>query len=200
MSRFDTYKEMLKAILVDFHKKNPIKIGLSKEELRQRLPKVDYIFFQTALEETISQGITEVDKDRVRLKDIANRKDTDIETIKGQVITRLLSSGLTPPSLKELAIELKLDIALLREVMERLIYEGDLTKIKTDLYFPREVIDRLKQEVVQHIKDKGGLSPNDFKALFNVSRKYMIPLLEYLDEIRLTIRTGDIRVLRGNAL
>lgn len=200
MSRFDNYKEMIKTILVDFHKKNPIKIGLSKEELRQRLPKVDYSCFQAALDEAVSQGIIEVDKDRVRLKEVVNREDNDIEAIKGQVITRLLESGLTPPSLKELATGLKLEIALLKEVMERLIYEGNLIKIKADLYFHREVIDKLKQEVVEHIKEKGGLSPNDFKALFNVSRKYMIPLLEYLDEIRLTIRTGDIRVLRGNIL
>ena len=69
--------------------------------------------------------------------------------------------------------------------------------MKGDLYFHREIMERIKEGVVSHLKEKKEMMPTDFRSIFEVSRKYMIPILEHLDEIKLTIRVGDKRVLRS---
>ena len=70
-------------------------------------------------------------------------------------------------------------------------------KVKGDLYFHSDVIDDLKNKVRSYLAEKKEMTPSEFKSVLDLSRKYMIPLLEYLDEIKLTIRTGDKRILRN---
>jgi selenocysteine-specific elongation factor len=70
-------------------------------------------------------------------------------------------------------------------------------KIKGDMYFHRDVIEDLKRMVIAYLTQKKEMTPSDFKSSLDLSRKYMIPLLEYLDEIKLTIRVGDKRILRS---
>ncbi len=81
--------------------------------------------------------------------------------------------------------------------MERLTYKGKIVKIKGEMYFHRDIIENIKQKVTGYLKEKGEMAPTDFRTLFDISRKYMIPVLEYLDEIKLTIRSGDKRILRS---
>jgi selenocysteine-specific elongation factor len=78
-----------------------------------------------------------------------------------------------------------------------LSFEGKAVKIKGDMYFHRDAIDDLKQKAIAYLTATREMTPSDFKSVVDVSRKYMIPLLEYLDEIKLTIRTGDKRILRS---
>jgi selenocysteine-specific elongation factor len=59
---------------------------------------------------------------------------------------------------------------------------------------------RFRDGVVSLLKERGEASPSEIKSVFNISRKYLIPLLEYLDEIKVTIRKGDKRVLRESSV
>ena len=94
MDWFNGYKNMLKACVEDFHKKNPLKVGLSKEELRTKLPKVEPVIFQAALDQFIHQGLIETDKDKVRLKGISQTNDKDISAIREAFLIKLLEYGL----------------------------------------------------------------------------------------------------------
>ena len=107
--------------------------------------------------------------------------------------------GLTPPLTGELADELRIKESSLRDMLERLVYEAKVVRVKDDMYFSSHRIEELKETVREELSRKREMLPADFKTIFGLSRKYMIPLLEYLDEIKLTIRTGDKRVLRGGA-
>ena len=64
------------------------------------------------------------------------------------------------------------------------------------MYFHAGVIEELKKKVTDHLEKHKEMMPSDFKNITGVSRKYMIPLLEYFDETKLTIRSGDKRLLR----
>ncbi|HOC45523.1 MAG TPA: SelB C-terminal domain-containing protein, partial [Syntrophorhabdaceae bacterium] len=57
--------------------------------------------------------------------------------------------------------------------------------------------EELKRKAIDFLKQHQEMGPSDFKAELNLSRKFLIPLLEYLDQIKLTIRKGDKRVMRG---
>ena len=197
LTSFTEFKDRLRQILHDFHEKNPIKIGISKEELRTRLPKVEPQVFQSALDECIALGGVEVEKDKVKESGLSRLPDKDREGFGDDILRRLHEHGLTVPTLKELVAETGKPEKEVRDILGRLVFEGKVVKIKGDLYFDTQAVDDLKERVTAHLRSKKEMTPADFRSMFDLSRKYMIPILEYLDEIKLTIRVGDKRVLRG---
>jgi selenocysteine-specific elongation factor len=133
----------------------------------------------------------------VRIKGAEVSVDQNAEVLKDTLVKKLLKYGFTPPALKDLALDTGQKEGYVRDVLERLVYEGKVVRIKGDMYFHKDTIDALKEKVITYLKEKKEMTPSDFKSVLDLSRKYLIPLLEYLDEVKLTIRTGDKRVLRG---
>ncbi len=195
--RLRTYKKMLKDLLREFREKNPLKVGMSREELRTRLPDVDQQVFQTALEELVQEREVEIEKDRARLAGSAP-KDRAVDKLEG-IVKILEAQGLTPPTTTEMMQQLNITEGNLKDMLERLVYQGKIVKVRADMYFGSANIEQLKQTVKDQLMQKKEMLPADFKAVLGLSRKYMIPLLEYLDTIKLTIRTGDKRVLRSGS-
>jgi selenocysteine-specific elongation factor len=76
------------------------------------------------------------------------------------------------------------------------VQEGTLLKVKDDLYFCMEHITQLKKKLVEYFEENKELAPGDFKKMTDISRKYLIPLLEYFDREKITMRVGDKRLLR----
>ena len=109
----------------------------------------------------------------------------------------LYSRGkLQPPTVKEVAAELGVSENELKPVLQVLTKEGTLVKVKEDLYFHRQALEELEQKTVVHLQQNKELTPAQFKDISQVSRKFAIPLLEYFDGKKLTMRVGDKRVLR----
>ena len=75
--------------------------------------------------------------------------------------------------------------------------QGKLIKLKEDLLIHAEPLEGLKERLVSYLKEKGKISTQELKALIGASRKYVIPIAEYFDRIKLTLRVGDERILRG---
>lgn len=193
---FRQYEKTLEKELDTFFAKNPQKVGMSKEELRSKLPEAPQAVFHRALMELVSKGTFEVEKDMVKLKRAPEREE--IERLEEKVEELLLESGLMPPSLKELSLSLSLPESYLRDILERLIRKGKILKVRSDMFFHREPFETFKEKCLASLKEKREMGIQDFKQIFDLSRKYLIPLVEYLDSIRLTIRVGEKRILRGN--
>ncbi|MBW1731880.1 MAG: SelB C-terminal domain-containing protein, partial [Deltaproteobacteria bacterium] len=82
------------------------------------------------------------------------------------------------------------------EVLEVMLKEGVLIKVKEDLYFHAKAIEDLKNRLVTFLKKEGEITTPQFKDMTGASRKYTIPLIEYFDKSQVTVRVGDNRVLR----
>ncbi|MEM4722032.1 MAG: SelB C-terminal domain-containing protein, partial [Candidatus Methanomethylicaceae archaeon] len=106
---------------------------------------------------------------------------------------------LTPPTLKEVEAALKLPLSRLQPLLKVLVNDGRLVKIKEDLYFHQEAINRLKARLTEFLRHNGEITVLQFKDLTQTSRKFTIPLLEYLDATRFTVRVGEARRLREGA-
>ena len=194
---YETLKGDVLHCLEGFHARSPMALGLSKEELKTKLPKpMGSRLFQLLLQEMIQTNRVIVEGERIRLSDhrISVREDL-LERLE-----RTVEEGeLTPPSLREMAERSSMDPQDLKNHLELLVNRGVLIRVKGDLYFHRDAILRLKEALVDFIRDNREITTSQFKDLTKVSRKFAIPLLEYFDGAKVTIRVGDTRILRGES-
>jgi selenocysteine-specific elongation factor len=181
--------------LTRYHKKFPLKVGLIKEELRSRTAGADNAkLFNHLILQLAREGMIVQEKEVIRLKGHEVTLAQDQEKTRQKLEALYLKSGLQPPYFQE--IKGKFPGNTSTEVLEVMVKEGAILKIKEDLYFHHRAIDRLKLTLVEFLKNHGEITTPQFKDMTGASRKYTIPLIEYFDRIQLTVRVGDTRVLR----
>jgi selenocysteine-specific elongation factor len=178
-----------------YHKDFPLRSGLPKEELRSRItgarnPK----FFNFILNNLTQDGKVALEKDVVRLEGHRITLARDQQETRQELETLYLDSGLQPPYFKEIRDKFPGNTAA--EILEVMVKEGVLLKVKEDLYFHSQVVAELKQKLVDFLKQHQEINTPQFKEMTDASRKYTIPLLEYFDLTHVTVRVGDNRVLR----
>ncbi|BBO81202.1 selenocysteine-specific translation factor [Desulfosarcina ovata subsp. sediminis] len=194
---FDQLKTLSHDVLEQYHQRNPLKPGISKEELKSKFPrKANAKLFTQVLNRMIKDQQLVLEDDTVRLATHTVSLQVDQEVVKQQIADIYRQSGLTPPYFREITADLEMDAKSARGVLELLIGEGVLIKVKEDLYYDSRVIEKLKEKLVAHILEKGEISTPEFKDMTGASRKYVIPLIEHFDATNVTIRVGDIRKLR----
>ncbi|MBU4033646.1 MAG: SelB C-terminal domain-containing protein, partial [Proteobacteria bacterium] len=195
---FEGLSASTQKILADFHRDNSMKPGLSKEELRSRLHgDLDQRLFQLLLNTLVKQGTLVVDESVVRLASHQVSLKADAQSIRAEMEIFYGEAGLTPPTVRELQERFaKYSAPLVREVLDLLVREQVLVKISEDLYFPGKALAELQEKLVAFIKKDGEIDAPRFKNLTGLTRKFSIPLLEYFDKIKVTIRVGDKRLLR----
>ena len=171
-----------------------MKSGLAKEELRTKLP-ADVRLFQTLLNELVQLREVVIERDKLRLPS-HQITSTDEKGLVRRVEEALRKADLQPPSARELSEEWSEDEKGVQAILEHLVHEGVLIRIKSGMYFHRECIERFREKLVNHLKRHQEITTPQLKEITGVSRKFTIPLIEYFDQIRLTLRLGDKRVLR----
>jgi len=183
-------------LLGEFHAAQPLKPGMSREEFKQRLgAEVDQKLFAHLLRKLTDENKVEVDKDLIRLAGHQVRLAGGQEALRARMEKAWQEGGWTPPLFKEFAE--KEDPKQARQVLQVLINEGVMVKVKEDLYFHAEPLADLEARYIAFLKKEGEIDPGGFKNLTGLTRKFSIPLLEHFDKMKFTIRVGDKRVLRG---
>ncbi len=196
MREYGRLKEVTLQQLKEFHQRFPMKSGLAKEELRTKLPsEVDVKLFQILLNGLVQSKEVILEKDKLRLPE-HQISSADQKGLVKRVEEAILGGGLQPPSFKELAEEWSEDEEEVRSVLEHLVHEGILVKIKSGMYFHRVRFGQLREALIAYLKRHREITTPQFKELTGASRKYAIPLIEYFDQIKLTLRLGEKRVLR----
>jgi selenocysteine-specific elongation factor len=180
-----------------FHRANPLLEGMSKEDLRVRAaPKASTELFRAALEGLAAAGKLSVSGDLVRRAGREIALQPEEARAKEQIAAEFVRAGLTVPSVKEVLARLSVEVRRAQKILQILLREKVLVKVSADLIFHREAIERLRQLLADYKKQKGErLSIAAFKEMTGISRKYAIPLLEYLDREKVTNRVGDERVI-----
>ncbi|MEW6185588.1 MAG: selenocysteine-specific translation elongation factor [Thermodesulfobacteriota bacterium] len=181
--------------LTKYHQANPLKAGLIKEELKSRLPQIrESKLFNFLLAQLAERRILVQEKELVRLIGHKVQLKEDQQEVRDSLEKIYRSSGLQPPYFKEVAE--KFNKGQPKQVLELMVKEGKLVKVKEDLFFHRQAIDDLKKNLIRWLREKGEITTPEFKDLTGASRKYTIPLLEYFDSLQVTMRVEDKRLLR----
>jgi selenocysteine-specific elongation factor len=194
----DTFKTETSGYLKNYHKVNPLKTGMSKEELKSKFPAVlSTRLFNLMLNQMIKDNTIASEDNVVRMVSHKVSLGADQADIKKKVLNAYLDNGLTPPYFKELKKSFDIETSLAKDVLMLLMDEGMIVKVKEDLYFDANAVKDLQKRLIDFLKTHGEMSTPQFKEMTGVSRKYLIPLIEYFDAQNVTIRIGDIRKLRN---
>ena len=187
------------AILTHFHNENPLKEGIVKEELRSRLYQgLEPKLFQLMINSLAKEGKILQEGATVRLAGHQVALKEDEEAARREMGDLLAKSALSPPTKKEIVTELShYSKTLTLQVLELMVRDQQVIRVSEELYFDQGAMAGLQANLLQHLTKEGEIDAQGFKALTGLSRKYSIPLLEYFDKMKLTIRVGDKRVLRG---
>ena len=200
----DWYNKVREAItdtLKQFHTEQPLKLGMSREELRTKLPdKIELDAYSQILQNLMAEGIVSAggEGEQVRLTSHTIKLSEAHETIKQQIEAIYLSTGFSTPLPEDTFSKWSKEARIAKETFDVLVETGVLIQADEKVFFHQKTIDKARELIIQHIRSHGKLTLSDCRNLLQTSRKYMLPLLYYFDEAGVTRRVGDDRVLRGD--
>jgi selenocysteine-specific elongation factor len=175
-----------------FHKKNSLVGGIAKEELREQV-KASAEVFAEGLAGLAREKKIETAGDLVRLPGHGVVMKDDEAASKREIEAAFATTGLKVPALHEVIAALKVDKARAQKIVTLLLRDRVLVKISDELVFHRGALEELRRQIAAQKAKSSKMDVAKFKELTGVSRKYAIPLLEYLDRERVTKRVGDAR-------
>ncbi|HSI88993.1 MAG TPA: selenocysteine-specific translation elongation factor [Pyrinomonadaceae bacterium] len=188
------------AAIERFHQSEPLASGISRETLRgvagRRVPGavVDGVIDRMASEESLR-----IHGELISAAAHSIELSAEEESAKGALIKIYSNAGLAPQklddSIGDAAARSGIPASTVRKVFNLLVKQGDLRKVTEEFYFGADAIDQLTEKLRQFDASSADrtIDVSAFKDLAGISRKYAIPLLEYFDRERVTVRTGDKR-------
>jgi selenocysteine-specific elongation factor len=183
---FETMRDHLVETVREFHRTNPLAPGIAKEDLRSReLPGAPAFLLDELLPHIVG-NLVHLPGHQVALKD-------DEEQARAAIERAFEQAGLATPALAEVLVKSGVEPARARALLAILLREKKLVRIGEDLVFHHAAIQTLRAMLAG--RKPARFTVGDFKTWTGVSRKYAIPLLEFLDRERITRRDGDARVI-----
>jgi selenocysteine-specific elongation factor len=193
----DELESRLLAALAAFHQRERLLPGMPRGALRGALPDNTAAGgFELMLERLAAANRIAVEGKLVRLLDHIPTLSDREETIATRIRADAASAGLEPPTPREWAEEIGMDLEALRGVLAHLEREGSLVRTPGDLWFDRAAVDELRERVMAHLAEHQSLDTPAYKSLIGTTRKYAVPLMEFFDAEHLTLRAGETRILR----
>jgi len=190
-----SFEQLMSALwneVAEFHKKNPLVAGISKEELRDKL-QIRVEIFAAAIDALLREKKVQVTGELVHLPGRGVVMKDDEAQSKEIIEKAFAAAGLKVPSLKEVLTGLKVDKVRAQKIVTLLLRDKSLVKLSDDLVFHQSALADLRRRVAVLKGTTPKIDVARFKDLTGVSRKYAIPLLEYLDREHVTRRVGDER-------
>lgn len=188
---FEGRLEEAQHLLREFHRAAPLQPGMGREDLRTKLfPGAPAILMEAVL--AAAPGIV-AEGETVRLASHRVALKADEEDALRKIENSFEEAGLAVPSTQEVLVRSGVEPTRARTLLQMLLRQQRLVRVGDELVFHRTALDRLKALLAER---KGArFQVAEFKDWTGVSRKYAIPLLEFLDRQRLTRREGEYRLV-----
>ena len=182
---WNTLKNKVSLALHTYHSQYPLRRGAPIQEVRSRLGVSQPVYLRVVARLTAEDYLVE-EGPYLRLPDHQVSLTQQMEQQVSAYIKALEQEPYSPPS----------DRPLDPELLSVLIDEGKVVKVNESVVFAASAYQEMADRIIQHLKANGSITVAEGRTMFNTSRKYILPLLEYLDQQRVTRRVGDERVLR----
>lgn len=196
-NHYQKVRQQLVRHVEEFHAQFPLKSGITKEELRKKLPAaLPQSMFQRLLEELSAEGTIDIEQNLIRRQTHRIRLTPRQEEIKAKIERMYQNARFQPPNKKEAFQKIGAPEKEGEAMFSLLLSEKVLLRVEDDVYYHHKVFAEMTAKIIEHLKQHQEISIGDVKNLFDISRKYSVPVMAYLDAEQITLRKGDIRVLR----
>ncbi|HBB96574.1 MAG TPA: selenocysteine-specific translation elongation factor [Blastocatellia bacterium] len=197
---FDEVNRHIAVEVAAHHQREPLSRGLSKEILRERFfGGASAETFRAMMAELEKRGSFVVEKEIVRLPEHTRQLSDEDARVQDSLEKMFRDAGLSAPNLADVFAKagLKPSDPRGRKILQLLIDSGALVKVHGEMFFHKSALDELVKKLRAHAQQTSdrAIDVGAFKDLAGISRKYAIPLLEYLDRQRVTRREGERRVI-----
>ena len=188
--------EEIEKILKVYHVGNPLKAGMPKEEIKNKIfgKNIKQKIYDEILMLMESRNAIKVYEKSVCLYDFRIQYTMEQEKLKTNILTAYASGRYNPPKYSDLVINEK-DKKTFKMVFDSLMDNEELVKIAEDCIFTKQHYENSKVIVVNYIKENGSISASSARGVFDTSRKFAVALLEHFDNIKLTKRVENDRIL-----
>ena len=187
--------QLLKA-LEDFHAQAPMRPGVQRAALLGVLPpNVPTEIAEATLASMQADGIIALEGDQVRAKTHQPKIDEATQRLLDRLLADAQQAGLEPTAAREWAESINVTLERFRDLVAHLERQSLLVRAPGELWFDQAVVNKLKEEVVAYFHNHETIDTQAYKSLIGTTRRTAMPLMELLDELRVTRRQGDLRVL-----
>ncbi len=185
-------------LIRQYHRDNPLKPGLDKEELRGMLrlrinPKV----LNLTMDGLLKKKQIEADASKLRLPGFKAAGGKINDEVKDRIVEAIRKGGTQPPVREELPALFSISDKDARDLLKLLADDGRTIRINDSLHLDKEVVSCIRNDLQKFLGEKKEITMAEFRDLARTSRKFAVPIMEYFDSQKLTQRIGDKRVLRG---
>ena len=197
----DSWQSLLTRIteaLSTYHQANPLRAGVSHNELRPRVEgKPPAGFFEHAIDHLLSEKVLASVGPLLRLAEHRIRFSGDQGRIREEILDLLRAARAAPPDLNEIGVHLAQDAAEVHAVAAAMQAMGEIVRLDENLVFLPRTLEEIEQGLDGYLQRNREMSVSAFRDLVGTTRKYAVPLLNYFDNKGVTVRKGDVRVLAG---
>jgi selenocysteine-specific elongation factor len=185
-------------LVKQYHKDNPLKPGLDKEELKSAVrvrlsPKV----LNMTVDGLVKKKQLEAEGSKLRIPGFKAAGGKINDEVKNRIVEAIKKGGSQPPVREELPQLFGISDRDAKDLLKLLADEGRTVRINDSLHLDREILEKVREDLKKHLAEKKEITMAEFRDLARTSRKFAVPLMEYFDSQKLTQRVGDKRVLRG---
>jgi len=179
----------------EFQQSNPLAPGLIREELKGYFPEANPEALGEAVNLLKNAGKVDFDGETIRLSGRSPELSPELRALRDRILKRLREAGPQPPEMAELIQEFKTDKGNLEKILRLLVRQGALVRVGEGLFYPVPTLKEIERKLVEYLQKGVTVEVPKFKELFGITRKWAIPLLEYFDANRVTLRVGNARKL-----
>ncbi len=197
-SHLADFEKRVLQVVGDYHKTNPLKPGIDKEELKGLIklrfhPRV----LAVTVDGLVKRKQLEAEGSKLKVPGFRAGMGQDQGELKIKIVDAIRKGGAQPPVREELPELFKITDKDARDLLKLLAEEGSISRVNDSIYLARETLEKMRQDLMKYLQEKKEITVAEFRDLVKTSRKYAVPLMEHFDTSKLTQRVGDKRVLRG---
>ena len=193
-----TLEKRILDLINRYHKDNPLKPGIDKEELKGMLRmRLSAKVLNLVVDGLVKKKLIELEGPKLKVPGFKAARGAIQDEVKNKIVEAIRKGGTQPPVREELPALFSISEKDARDLLKLLADEGRTIRINDSLHLDKEVVEKVREDLKRHLEEKKEITMAEFRDLARTSRKFAVPLMEYFDSLKLTQRVGDKRVLRG---
>lgn len=197
-AHFSALEKKILDLIRQYHKDNPLKPGLDKEELKGMLKmRLSAKVLNMTVDGLLKKKQIEAEGPKLRLPGFKAAVGKDQGAVKDKIVEAIKKGGTQPPVREELPALFGITDKDARDLLKLLAEEGRIIRINDSLHLDKNVVEKIRADLKKYLEEKKEITMAEFRDLARTSRKFAVPVMEYFDSQKLTQRVGDKRVLRG---